>query len=70
MYSIIVLGQIPGTNIRISFLAWMYVVGFMIIALCMAKLYLMHRTLVDDGFYTRTILHANQVHQRINLSAR
>ncbi|HEY1064116.1 MAG TPA: hypothetical protein VGE30_02335 [Candidatus Saccharimonadales bacterium] len=25
MYSLVVLGQIPGTNIRISFTAWLFV---------------------------------------------
>ena len=75
MYSLLVLGLIPGTNIQISFWAW---IGLMI-GLVLAFMLSRHRLanfLADSWkrlYYVdgaRHPLHASQLHSRLHLTAR
>lgn len=63
--NLIVLGQIPGTNVIINFQVWLYsaymLLAFVIVYLTTHRL----RTLNDDVFQPmRVPLHATQLHQR------
>ncbi len=75
MYSLLVLGLIPGTNIQINFWAW---IGLMTVLLILFRIYgrrVMNfvvawwRSLdyIDDP---RDPLHASQLHSRLHLTAR
>jgi len=70
MYDIILLGQIPGTNIRISFLAWLYIFSFLIIASLITWAYLQRHRLANTSFYQRSVLPASQLHSRLTLTAK
>jgi hypothetical protein len=68
MYSFLVLGLIPGTNIAISFQVWLVVmvvalVGFMIVRKRIEQFII---SIVDEMFGTpqRQPLHASQLHLR------
>jgi hypothetical protein len=46
MYSFVVLGLIPGTNIQITFQMWLTIAGLAAIAFGMHKLVELHRNLL------------------------
>ena len=65
MYSFIVLGIIPGTDIQINFQIWLdAMVGLVLLAL-IAWLVMPKRSIKTDTFMPRTPLHASQLHFRI-----
>ena len=63
MYSVLVLGLIPGTNIQISFLAWLIITAIVSVIASIAWLeYKRHQNeLWLPPHYPK---HANQLHQR------
>ena len=63
MYSFIVLGIVPGTNIQISFLAWVVATMLAIVALSGVWLGLKRRPL-DIKISSHLPLHASQLHLR------
>lgn len=76
VYSFIVLGLIPGTNIQIGFWAW---IVLMVISLAVFKLY-KHRLVSiisawwhqfdDENYFSRAPLHASRLHRRLDRAAR
>ena len=70
MYSFLVLGLIPGTNIQISFQAWLAIVAVLAIAVVKLKSQTLRhlRRVIQWGKATapRQTLHASQLHQRIS----
>lgn len=69
MYAFLVLGLIPGTNIQISFWAWILIVGMVLVAAKRYKPQLQLRLNTwwhqfDEGEATRQPLHANRLHLR------
>lgn len=69
MYSFLVLGLIPGTNISISFQAWLVLGGLLLAARPAYKLYLRCQALMTESM-VRQPLPASQLHQRLHLMAR
>ena len=76
MYSFLVLGLIPGTNIQIDFWAWIILMAGLLIATVLLKQYVLrlvanwwHQFDETDGA-SRQPLHASQLHQRLRLMAR
>lgn len=75
MYSLLVLGLIPGTNISISFQAWIILMLGLAIAFkfyrrrVLEYLAMWWRSLegIED---TRRVVHASQLHRRLHLTAR
>lgn len=69
MYAFLVLGLIPGTNIQISFQAWLYMMAALpfIGALIMLR---WHKLAASLQAINRQPLHASQLHQRIRLTVR
>lgn len=74
MDSFLILGLIPGTNIQISFWAWVIITALSLIGF---KLYRKRITnyLVTfwndlDRIDSRRPLHANQLHSRLHLTVR
>jgi hypothetical protein len=65
MYSFLVLGIIPGTNLTISFQAWLIAMAVILFAVLAFRL--RHRGRLDTQVFAwgRTLLHANQLHQRL-----
>ena len=75
MYSLLVLGLIPGTDIQINFWAWLILMAGLIVAFK-----LLHKRVVNfladlwkrldyvEG--VRRPLHATQLHSRLHLTAR
>lgn len=84
MYNFIVLGQIPGTNIRISFAAWMGLAALILLSSLAVKRYLSRNQLMglavkqrfSQVYQTVVVtlpprpLHASQLHQRLRPTAR
>ena len=68
MYSFLVLGIIPGTNIQITFQGWITILGLLACGVGIYWLASHHKTLVAS-FTQRTVLYANQLHVRIYLLA-
>ncbi len=69
MYSFLVLGIIPGTNVAISFQAWLASVSSLALTIYCFRRGL--RGLLSREFgLVRQPLVASQLHQRIHLSAR
>lgn len=63
MYSFLVLGLIPGTNIQISFQAWLGIMaGLPFAAAFMRPLW--HQRLSESVARQRQPLHASQLHLR------
>lgn len=79
MYSLLVLGLIPGTNIQIGFWAW---VGLMICLLIIVKLYWRRARSLATSFFQdkwqslydedglHDPWHASRYHRRLDLKAR
>lgn len=63
MYSFFVLGIIPGTNIQISFQAWLIIAAVITWGAYAAKGRLQQLRLVATP--ARQPLHASQLHQRV-----
>ncbi len=70
MYNVIVLGFVPGTNVQISFQAWLA------ITIGLPVLFLISRSLIQwlasvrHASFVRLPLPANQLHLRIRQTAR
>ncbi len=65
MYSFIVLGIIPGTNIRITFGAWLQFAVLIFAAVVTLKIYRKIKPMLLKLEPVRIPLHASQLHQRV-----
>ncbi len=66
MYTFLVLGIIPGTNIQISFQAWLVAASSALaIALMMRALWQVNAGWIANMQPVRQPVHANQLHRRI-----
>ncbi len=63
MYNLIVLGQVPGTNMRISFQAWLAVFVGLVLGVVWLRTYIKRLTLVAEKMPRRPV-HASQLHRR------
>jgi hypothetical protein len=70
MYSFLVLGLVPGTNIQLSFQAWLIVVTVLLLLAPLIKILL--KRLIEFGKATTPSqpLHASLVHHRLQHTAR
>lgn len=70
MYNFVVLGLVPGTNIQISFQAWLGMMGALSVALPLVWTTITNRlrSLRHTPAVRRT-LHARELHQRFTLPA-
>jgi hypothetical protein len=69
MYTFLVLGLIPGTNIEISFWAWIIIMAFVAIAGYRLRSRVVRYVTtwwqqLDEDEFARQPLHANQLHLR------
>lgn len=64
MYTFIVLGYVPGTNLQITFRTWIVLSGLAGIAYSLHKMAVLHRHLMADGMQLRLPLHASRLHLR------
>ena len=75
MYSLLVLGLIPGTDIQISFWAWMVLMAGLLVAFKLCHRRIMNfladwwRSL-DEADSLSDPLHASRLHSRLRLTAR
>lgn len=74
MYSFLVLGLIPGTNIEISFWAWLVLMAGLLIAFKLYRKRVM-KLIADwwrslDEIDELDPMHASRFHRRLNLTAR
>ncbi|HTB48962.1 MAG TPA: hypothetical protein VK712_02675 [Verrucomicrobiae bacterium] len=68
MYSFFVLGIIPGTNIEISFVAWLIMTPVLLAAAIIIRPYLqLHRFVALGKQSLRQPLPASQLHHRLSL---
>lgn len=67
MYSFLVLGIIPGTNIQITFQAWMLLFSLVSVGVLLVKLLRLQFDMdtYGDTSALRAPLHASQLHSRI-----
>lgn len=70
MYSFLVLGLIPGTNLQITFQDWLNIILLTIAGSGIALLYLRRHQLLDDLYIVHRPVPAWQLHQRLMSSAR
>lgn len=63
MYNFIVLGIVPGTDLQITFGAWLKLLEVVAIVYGMMRLKTLHQTLFIQT-WERVPLHANQLHRR------
>ncbi len=68
MYSLLVLGLIPGTNISISFQAWLMLVAALLLSHPAYQLYQRHQSLV--AIPVRRPLPASRLHSRLHPTVR
>lgn len=71
MYSILVLGLIPGTNIQISFKAWLVIMAVLLVLAPLLRIPL--KRLIEFGKANvpyQQPLHASLVHHRLQHTAR
>lgn len=70
MYSFLVLGLIPGTNIQISFQAWLVIMPLLAVFLFMLRVPL--RRIIELGKATapHEAIDANLLHHRLQHTAR
>lgn len=66
MYSLLVLGIIPGTNIQISFQVWLQFASILAGVVMATVLLRVHRASLSQMLKTRTTLHASQLHSRLS----
>jgi uncharacterized membrane protein YhaH (DUF805 family) len=65
MQTFFVLGLIPGTNIQISFQAWLGIMAFLISTIAIYRRRLHGRNETFSSQWQRSLLHASQLHQRV-----
>ena len=69
MYTFIVLGIVPGTNIQVSFELWLLVIaeffGSIIACWTLLKFYDLHRLSGKHSQPVRALLQATHLHQRV-----
>lgn len=65
MYSFIILGQVPGTNIQIDFDIWLRVTLLLLLAGAVLQLLSVHRRFISNDYSLRQPLHASQLHRRV-----
>lgn len=70
MYSFLVLGLIPGTNIQLSFWAWLVIMPLLVASIWKFKPRMLN--LIEWGLapQPRLPLPANRLHRRLQLPAR
>lgn len=64
MYSLLVLGIVPGTNIQITFQGWLSLFGSLVVAAALAQYYRQNLALQQAAARVRVPLHASQLHHR------
>ncbi|MGC1177130.1 MAG: hypothetical protein WA843_03605 [Candidatus Saccharimonadales bacterium] len=64
MNSFLVLGQVPGTNIQISFQAWLTILGMLLIVAAKFRPHAQRALRQNQADSLRQPLHASQLHQR------
>jgi hypothetical protein len=64
MYSFIVLGLIPGTNIQITFSTWIALLVSAVPSYYIVKFWLRYRIFLGQSVRVRIPLHATQLHYR------
>jgi hypothetical protein len=67
MYSFIVLGLVPGTNLQITFQAWLLVLAAVLALIVVIRV--SYRLIVQLSMETIDVhqpLHANQLHSRLS----
>lgn len=62
MYSFLVLGLVPGTNLQITFNTWLDMIGLALAGFGVAYLYRHHYA--SESAWVRVPLHASQLHSR------
>lgn len=70
MYSILVLGLIPGTNIQISFWVWVAVMVLLPVAAPRLKAPLLQFLEIGKAPTPHVPQHASQLHRRLQRTAR
>jgi len=70
MYSVLVLGLIPGTDIQISFQAWLATITLLPLVVMAVRLLIRSLSAMQRGFESRLPLHASQLHHRLHQTAR
>ncbi len=65
VYSFIVLGIVPGTDIRITFGAWLQIAVYIFAAVATVKIYSKIEPMLFSYEPIRVPLHASQLHQRV-----
>ncbi len=70
MYNFLVLGLVPGTNIAISFQAWLIITAGLLAVLFIFRPLLRHLLELGQANAKRLPLPASQLHQRVRLTAR
>jgi hypothetical protein len=69
MYSLLLLGIVPGTNLQINFQGWLNLTGLIFAGAMLYRLRQQHQRLTMANAPRRP-LHASQLHQRLHLTAR
>ncbi len=64
MYSFLVLGRVPGTNLQISFQNWLVLAAVLAFAAIVIKLQITFRSEAYATATSRVPLHASRLHQR------
>lgn len=64
MYTFLVLGQIPGTDIVINFQDWLVMASSLLLIAVLGRAYALSLGLKVKSAHNRTLLHATQLHQR------
>jgi hypothetical protein len=70
MYSLLVLGLIPGTNIQLSFWAWLIIMPLLAALSLRLKPHIRHFIAWGKAAPPRLPLSASQLHRRLQLTAR
>jgi hypothetical protein len=65
MYSFLVLGIIPGTNLQITFQVWLNTIGLLLIGLAFRILYANRHQIELALQPVRVPLHAREIHARL-----
>ncbi|MDB5169058.1 MAG: hypothetical protein JWO41_414 [Candidatus Saccharibacteria bacterium] len=66
MYSLLVLGIIPGTDIQISFQLWLDCATVLAVVVLASHYIRTHRLAISEAIRTRSPLHAAQLHTRLS----
>lgn len=70
MYSFLVLGMVPGTNIQISFQAWVALAAILVLMAPMLKVLLKRLIALGKATAPSQPLHASLIHHRLQHTAR